>query len=103
MSALSRNFEGPARRIAIAGLTTIILLALAVGVTVWRYDGAITSDHQALAEGQVQLAAEQGREALSRKGGLVDAYGGDKDPADLGLIDQANRDLSTAPHMNVYD
>ncbi|MDX6642437.1 MAG: hypothetical protein QOD76_399, partial [Solirubrobacteraceae bacterium] len=96
MSALSRNFDGPARRIAIAGVVTVVLVAVAVGLTLWRYGAAVDSDRAALAESQVQLAAEQAREALSRKNGLVDAYAGDKDPADLGEIDQANADLATA-------
>ena len=40
--------------------------AVAVGVTVWRYGGAVDADHRALEESQVVVAAEQARTALAR-------------------------------------
>src|SRR3954462_12894522 len=74
----------------------IVLLVVAIGVTVWRYDAAITADHRALAESEVETATQQARTALEDKGGLVDAYGGDKDPADLAGIERADKDFHGA-------
>jgi methyl-accepting chemotaxis protein len=74
----------------------IVLLVTAIGVTVWRYDAAIAADHRALTESQVETAVQQARTALADKNGLVDAYGGDKDPADLAGIGRADRDFNAA-------
>jgi hypothetical protein len=74
----------------------VVLLAVAVGVTVWRYGSAVDADHRALAETQVAVAAEQARTALARQGGLADAYGGDKDPADLRDMEEADKELHAA-------
>jgi methyl-accepting chemotaxis protein len=96
MTFLRQRLEDPRQRLVALIGSIVVLLAAAIGLTLWRYDAAITSDHHAQAEIQVQLAAEQGREALSRKAGLVDAYAADRNPADLGQIDQADRDLGVA-------
>src|SRR5207244_6750633 len=45
---------------------------------------------------QGPFAAEQGSEALARKGGRVDDYAAAKVPADLRALEGANRDLTTA-------
>ncbi len=74
----------------------IVLLAVAVGITVWRYGVAGDAYDRALQESGVVVASEQARTALARAGGLVDAYGGDKDPEDLSNLEQANRELRDA-------
>jgi methyl-accepting chemotaxis protein len=93
---LRHRLEDPRQRLVALIAAIVVLFAVAIGLALWRYGAAVDSDRAALTEGQVQLAAEQAREALSRKNGLVDAYAGDKDPADLAKIDQANRDLAVA-------
>jgi methyl-accepting chemotaxis protein len=92
-----------ARLIALIGLI-VVLLGVAVGVSVWRFGSASESKDRALEESQVQTVAQRARTALARRGGLVDAYGGDKDPADLRDIESARNDLSRSlialrPHV----
>jgi hypothetical protein len=96
VTALRGGLEGPARRIAAAGLATVVLLGLAVGVTVSRYGEAVNAGNAALEQSEVVVATEQGRTALARIGGLVDAYGGDKDPADLRDKQEADREVHAA-------
>jgi methyl-accepting chemotaxis protein len=74
----------------------IVLLMISIGVTVWRYDAAIAADHRALRESRVVTATERARTALADKNGLVDAYGGDKDPEDLVGIRQADANFTRA-------
>ena len=74
----------------------IVLLVMAIGVTVWRYGVAVDTGQAALAEAQVEIAAQEARAALAYKGGLVDAYGGDKDPADLRAIARVETDFHRA-------
>ncbi|MDX6666806.1 MAG: hypothetical protein QOK04_186, partial [Solirubrobacteraceae bacterium] len=96
MTALRRNFDGPARRIAIAGVATVVLVALAVSLTLWRYGAAVNSDRAALAESRVQFAAEQARTALERKLSTVQAYAGDGDVTELPDLKQTGRALDAA-------
>jgi methyl-accepting chemotaxis protein len=93
---MRQRLNDPAQRLVAMISTLIILLALAIGLTLWRYGAAVDFDRQALQESQVQVVAQQARTALAQTGGLVDAYAGDKDPADLPLLAQANRQLRVA-------
>jgi hypothetical protein len=94
----SRRFrlEGPARRIAAAVALVVLLVAAAVGVAIWRYSVSRDSDKQALDESKTQVTAQQARTAITDEGGLVDAYGGDKAPADLRELNQVKGDLERA-------
>jgi len=96
VNALRRWFEDPVRRLMAMIGALIVLLILAIGVTVWRYDAAIDADHRALRESEAETATQQALTALAQKGGLVDAYGGDKDPEDLAGIEQADKDFQGA-------
>jgi methyl-accepting chemotaxis protein len=96
MSSVRRGLNGPARRIALAGVATVLLLSLAVGVTVWRFGAAIDADHRALTQSQVETAAQEARTSLAHQRGLVDAYGGDKDAADLRGIETARKAFAVA-------
>jgi methyl-accepting chemotaxis protein len=91
-----RILEGPARRIAIAMGAILVLLILAVGIAISRFDSADSSYKDALAQDQVALVAQQARTAITDEGGIVDAYGADKDPADLRDLAGVKRDLSQA-------
>src|SRR3954452_7167931 len=90
-----RFLEGPARRIALAMGAILVLLILAVGIAISRFDSADSSYKRALDASQVQLTAQQARTAITDEGGVVDAYGGDKDPADLRDLAGIKQDLSS--------
>jgi len=96
MKVLHRTLAGPARRIAAAIAAVIVLVSAAIGLSVWRYGDARESDREALAESQTQLFAQQARTALSEEGGLVDAYGGDRDAADLRELRDVRREFRVA-------
>jgi hypothetical protein len=91
-----RGLEGPARKIALAGVATVALLALAVGVAVWRYGGAVDGERSALEKSEVVVAAEQARTVLARRGASVASYAADKDPADLRALEQTDEELHVA-------
>ncbi len=90
------RLEGPARRIAAAIALVILLVGVAVGIAIWRYGVSRDSDNTALAESQTQLLAQQARTAITDEGGLVDAYAGDKDQADLRELSDVRRGLRRA-------
>ena len=87
---------GPARRIAAAIAGLVVLVAVAVGLAVWRYGVSRASDRDALNTSQTQLVAQQARTAITDEGGLVDAYASDKDPADLRELAGVKRDFGAA-------
>jgi hypothetical protein len=96
VASLRQFFDDPVRRIVAMIGALSLLLVVAIGVTVWRYGAAIDSDHLALKESQVQVGVQEARTELAAKGGLVDAYGGDKDPEDLRGIERANTEFHRA-------
>jgi methyl-accepting chemotaxis protein len=96
VEAVRQWFEDPVHRLVAMIGALIVLLVVAIGVTVWRYDAAIAADHRALKESEVETSAHQALTALAHKNGLVDAYGGDKDPADLAGIGQADKEFRAA-------
>jgi methyl-accepting chemotaxis protein len=61
----------------------VILVALTVGIAIWRYSVANDAHGEALAVAQAQFYGQQIRTSITDEGGTVDAYGGDGDPADL--------------------
>jgi hypothetical protein len=96
VDALRRWFDDPVRRLVAMIGALIVLLIVAIGVTVWRYGAAIDADHAALKESQVETSIQEARTALAYRSGLVDAYGGDKDPADLRAIERTDTDFEAA-------
>jgi methyl-accepting chemotaxis protein-like sensor len=95
MSSLRESMADPARRLVAMIGAIVLLLALALGVALWRFGAAIDYDHRAIRENQTHLMTEQSRTALARKRGLVDAYASDKDPADLRTLADVNRVLES--------
>jgi methyl-accepting chemotaxis protein len=94
MTAL--RLDDPARRlVALIGLV-VVLFVIAVGLALTRYQVSRDSDQTALRHSQTQLVAQKARTAITDEGGLVDAYGGDKDPADLAELQGVKTDLSGA-------
>src|SRR5215213_2132822 len=91
MTSLRQRWHDPAQRLVALIATIVFLFALALGVTLWRFGAAVDADHLALRESQVQATAEQLRTGMAQRGGLVDAYGFDKDPADLRDIAQTDQ------------
>jgi methyl-accepting chemotaxis protein len=64
MSALAGTFEGPARRIAVAGLAVIVMLGVAIGVTLWRYGVANSKYTDALKKSQTIGLVERATDKL---------------------------------------
>jgi len=90
------RLQGPARPIAASIGAIVLLVALALGLAVWRYGVSRDSDGRALEASQTQLLAQQARMAITDEGGVVDAYGGDKDAADLRDRSSIKQDLQVA-------
>ncbi|HEY0392629.1 MAG TPA: methyl-accepting chemotaxis protein, partial [Solirubrobacterales bacterium] len=90
---MDARLQGPAKRIAVAVTALVLLVALAVGIAVWRYGAANDADKEALAESQTQFLAQQVRTDITDEGGIADAYGGDADPADLADLAQVKKSL----------
>jgi methyl-accepting chemotaxis protein len=83
------------RIVALIGLI-VLLVALALGITLWRFDSADSRDRFADAETRAELVTERAQTALAKQNGLVDAFGSDKDPADLRDLATARRELHGA-------
>src|SRR5438128_11412675 len=88
------ELQGPAKRIAIAVTALVILVAVAVGIAVWRYGASNDADREALNLAQTQFLAQQVRTDVTDEGGIADAYGGDADPADLADLAQVKKSLA---------
>ncbi|HEY2141066.1 MAG TPA: hypothetical protein VGG98_03270, partial [Solirubrobacteraceae bacterium] len=88
------RLAGPAKRIAVAIAVLVVLLAVAVGVAIWRYGDALNSDKTALNLAQTQFFAQQVRTDVTDEGGVVDAYGGDANRADLADLAQIKTNLN---------
>ena len=80
---LKARSEQPAARIIGLLVLVVVLGVSALSLAIWRYEVARDSDRRALSESSAQLLAQQARAAIIEENGLVDAYGGDKDPEDL--------------------
>jgi CHASE3 domain sensor protein len=78
-----RGLEGPARRVAVASALIVVLVATAVGVTLWRYGVATSKSHRAVAESRVVPLAEQAKTALQVQATAVQGYAADRDPLDI--------------------
>jgi methyl-accepting chemotaxis protein len=90
------NLDDPGRRlVALIGLV-VVLFIVAIGLGISRYSASRDSDKTALRDSQTQLLAQKARTAITDEGGIVDAYGGDKDPADLVDLRSVKTDLTDA-------
>jgi methyl-accepting chemotaxis protein len=102
--------HGPARRVAIAGVLIVALLAAAVGVTLWRYGGVTNLVRDALNKQTEVAVAEQGNEFLVTRAAIVSS---DKraDPAllaarhaaELGFAQAIGQRLPTLPGYSAND
>jgi methyl-accepting chemotaxis protein len=96
MASLRKRLDDPATRLVGMIAAIVVLFAFALGLTLWRYGKAIDADHVALQQSKVELTAQEAETALAQRGGLVDAYASDKDPADLRDIAAADRRFQRA-------
>ncbi|HKB50887.1 MAG TPA: hypothetical protein VKC63_05600, partial [Solirubrobacterales bacterium] len=93
---MDARLQGPAKRIAVAVTALVILVAVAVGIAVWRYSAANDADKEALGLAQTQFFAQQVRTDITDEGGIADAYAGDGNPADLADLSRVKKSLSQA-------
>lgn len=87
------KLEGPTKRIAAASLLIVVLLAAAVGVTIWRSSVADDSRQVALEEISLVPVAEAARVALWRESAGVEGFAGNRAPDNLALFNRAHREL----------
>jgi methyl-accepting chemotaxis protein len=98
-SNLKPGLKHPATRLVGLIALVVILFSIALGISIWRYGVSRDSDLSALEEAKGANLAERLKTEVAEEIGLVDAYGGDRDPADLRSLRAANRefkDLITA-------
>jgi hypothetical protein len=65
---------GPARRIAVTSVAAVALIAIAVGITIWRYDHALGKSDNALQARSEQLRSEQATTAFWREREAMNEY-----------------------------
>ncbi|HZC28337.1 MAG TPA: hypothetical protein VE269_01250, partial [Gaiellaceae bacterium] len=68
------KLSGPARRIAAASGVIVVLLAVVVGVTLWRSEQAASHDRDALASDVYRLRLEQARTLFWRERESMNEY-----------------------------
>jgi methyl-accepting chemotaxis protein len=74
----------------------VALLALAVGVTVWRYGDAVDAERTAVEQSEVVVAAEQARTVLAKRGRIVESFAAGTDPAKLRALERTDEELHVA-------
>jgi methyl-accepting chemotaxis protein len=110
MSQLFGKLEGPARKIAAASALIAVLVAVAIGITLWRY-GAATSDYDRAAQNTNTIAdASEARATLFDVEVSARAYALTKRAAALGslraeraIFDQAVQAIDSDPGSSAAD
>ena len=92
---MDMRLQGPAKRIAVAIAALVILVALAVGIAIWRYSVA-NAPTTKRSVAQAQFYGQQVRTDVTDEGGIADAYGGDGDPADLSALARVKEEFGQA-------
>jgi methyl-accepting chemotaxis protein len=96
MKSLKARLGRPEGRLLGLMTLVVVLFATALGVAIWRYEAAEKLNRVALHEAESSKFAVEAQTAILAQGGLVDAYGGDKDPEDLREASTRQRELDTA-------
>ena len=96
MKRTRRGFRDPANRVAALIGMIVALFVAAVVLTLLGYHNSRESDSEAIDELQAQVLDEKARTAIVEQVGLADAYGAEKDPADLQEIAAAKADFTGA-------
>ena len=96
MKSLKTKLGRPEGRLLGLMALVVVLFAIALGVAIWRYEAAEKLNRAALREADSSKFAVEAQSAMLAQGGLVDAYGGDKDPEDLREASARQRELDTA-------
>src|SRR3954468_6263675 len=92
-----------ARLVALIGLV-VLLFAIALGVSIWRYGVSHDSNQTAIEEEKGQVLGQRLSTLIAKETGLGDAYRGDKDPADLRELDAVEKettDVSAELHRHL--
>src|SRR3954469_2687241 len=88
------KLDDPIRRLMVLIGLVVVLFIAAIALGTSRYQVSHDSAQSALQHSQTQLLAQQARTAITDEGGIADAYGGDKAPADLADLKSVKADLS---------
>jgi methyl-accepting chemotaxis protein len=98
VKTLLTGFEGPARRIAVAGLFVVVLLSLAIGVTLWRYGVADSKYSNALKKDETIRRVSHATDKLVDLGTVVNllATAPKQAPEQLATVRQLQGEFDTA-------
>src|SRR5256886_16131692 len=88
------KLDDPIRRLMVLIGLVVVLFIAAIALGISRYQGSHDSAQTALQHSQTQLLAQQARTAITDEGGIADAYGGDKNAADLADLEGVKSDLT---------
>jgi methyl-accepting chemotaxis protein len=83
-----RRFADPVRRLLALFVLIFVLVATAVGLTLWRYGVAVNQAQVALHKSQTQVDLQAADTALGRISAALEGFVSDRDPADVAIIDQ---------------
>ncbi len=84
-----RRLEGPVARVAVVTGLIVVLLASAIGITLWRYSVASSRSQFAIQEREIVPLAEREKTMLWIQQAALAGYASDRAPADLPVFDAA--------------
>jgi hypothetical protein len=76
------GIEGAAGRVALAGVGVVVLFAVAIGLTIWRYDVAISDHEEALKASRTVALANAMDAALLERTGAVALFAATQEPGE---------------------
>jgi methyl-accepting chemotaxis protein len=90
-----RRLEGPAARVAVVTGLIVVLLASAIGITLWRYSVASSRSQFAIQEREIVPLAEREKTMLWIQQAALAGYASDRAPADLPVFDAAAKQFDS--------
>jgi CHASE3 domain sensor protein len=81
----------PIKRLTALFILAAALVAVATGVSVWRFAAALDKSHRAETKSQVATRVEAAESSLGLLSRSVEGYAFDQDPADLADFDSGSR------------
>jgi hypothetical protein len=95
-STLGERLAAPTRRIAIAGALIVVLVATAIGVTLWSFGASTDSYNRALAHNTTIATTGEARTALFDVLSAAQRYGSTRSAPSLAALGSARTSLSAS-------